>query len=209
MATPVEDQADAEFKANLLQVIPYMRAFARSLTGNREVADDLTQDALVRAWRARATFMPGTNLKAWVFTILRNQFYSDKRRSKHQTSLDDGQVDQILNPDDEQEWAMELSYVAWALKSLPSDQREAIILAGAGGFSYEEVAKICGCPVGTVKSRVARGREKLLALLESSKMDIDGTRGKAEDAAREIFSQLEALTPPEDTPPLKKRGSAS
>jgi len=208
MATPIEE-ADAEFKANLLQVIPYMRAFARSLTGNRDVADDLTQDALVRAWRARATFMPGTNLKAWVFTILRNQFYSDKRRSRHQTPLDDAHSDQLLSPDDEQGWAMELSYVAWALNSLPDDQREAIILAGAGGFSYEEVARICGCPVGTVKSRVARGRTKLLALLESNKMELDGQRGKAENAAKEIFEQLEALSPPDEAPPAKKRGSGS
>jgi len=191
----VKSPDDLEFKAHLLEVIPSMRAFARSLTGNREIADDLTQDALVKAWRARETFTAGTNLKAWVFTILRNQFYSDKRRSWRQTSLGDDDAHQLLAAGDEQDWAIELSYVAWALKALPYDQREALILTGVGGFSYEEVARICNCPEGTVKSRVARGREKLQTILESNGTIAEGVRGRAQDAAKEIIDQLAALSP--------------
>jgi len=192
-----ESPNDIEFKANLLEIIPSMRAFARSLTGNREIADDLIQDALVKAWCARETFATGTNLKAWVYTILRNQFFSDKRRSWRQASLDEDDAHQLPAAGAEQDWAIELSYVAWALKSLPYDQREALILTGVGGFSYEEVTRICNCAEGTVKSRVARGRKKLQSILESNATIAEGVRGRAQDAANEIIDQLAALSSPD------------
>ncbi|HEY1615873.1 MAG TPA: sigma-70 family RNA polymerase sigma factor [Rhizomicrobium sp.] len=158
---------DAGFKTGICELIPQMRAFAHSLTHNREAADDLVQDTLVRAWQARESFEPGTYLRSWLFMILRNQFYSDRRRSWRQVAWDQESAEQIPDCRDEQSWKIELSDTARALAKLCDEQREALILIAAAGFSYEEAAAVCGCPVGTVKSRVARGRKALLALLES------------------------------------------
>src|SRR6201985_1740173 len=155
-----------DFKTELLALIPFLRAFARSLTGNQEGADDLAQETLVKAWQSRATFIPGTNLKAWLFTILRNQFYSDRRRAWRQAPWDQDAAERIPGSANEQSWAAELSDTARALRSLTDEQREALILVGAGGFSYEDAAAICNCAVGTVKSRVARARKALMALLD-------------------------------------------
>src|SRR5476649_853302 len=152
-----------DFKSELLGLVPFLRAFARSLTGNQEAADDLAQETLVKAWQSRSSFIPGTNLKAWLFTILRNQFYSDRRRAWRQMPWDAEAAERIAGCNDDQAWAAELSDPARALKALPSEQREALILVGAGGFAYEEAARISNCAVGTVKSRVARARKALIA----------------------------------------------
>src|ERR1700690_376720 len=159
-----EDSGD--FKTELLALIPFLRAFARSLTGNQEAADDLAQETLVKAWQSRSSFVPGTNLKAWLFTILRNQFYSDRRRAWRQAPWDQDAAERIPGSSGEQSWAAELSDTARALSCLSDEQREALILVGAGGFSYEDAAAICKCAVGTVKSRVARARKSLLAILD-------------------------------------------
>src|SRR6202453_3196288 len=163
-----KDEGDGDFKNELLALIPFLRAFARSLTGNQEGADDLAQETLVKAWQSRATFIPGTNLKAWLFTILRNQFYSDRRRAWRQAPWDQDAAERIPGSTGEQSWAAELSDTARALTCLSDEQREALILVGAGGFSYEDAAAICHCAVGTVKSRVARARKSLLSILEGA-----------------------------------------
>src|SRR5665213_2312314 len=155
-----------DFKSELLGLVPFLRALARSLTGNQEAADDLAQETLVKAWQSRASFIPGTNLKAWLFTILRNQFYSDRRRAWRQAPWDQESAERIPGTRDDQNWAAELSDTARALRTLSDEQREALILVGAGGFSYEDAAAICHCAVGTVKSRVARARNALAAILE-------------------------------------------
>src|SRR5450432_4217313 len=134
-----------DFKTELLGLVPFLRAFARSLTGNQEAADDLAQETLVKAWQSRSSFVPGTNLKAWLFTILRNQFYSDHRRSWRQSPWDADAAERIPGNSGAQEWAAELSDVARALKALPIEQREALVLVGAGGFAYDEAAKISSC----------------------------------------------------------------
>src|ERR1700729_4020123 len=162
--TPKPENPD--FKTELLGLVPFLRAFARPLTGNEETADDLAQETLVKAWQARSMFAPGTNLKAWLFTILRNQFYSDRRRAWRQTPWDQDAAERIPGSSSEQSWAAELSDTARALSRLSDEQREALILVGAGGFSYEDAAAICRCAVGTVKSRVARARKSLMAVLE-------------------------------------------
>src|SRR6202020_2670983 len=126
--TQTPDNDDGSFKSELLGLIPFLRAFARSLTGNQEGADDLAQETLVKAWQSRNTFIPGTNLKAWLFTILRNQFYSDRRRAWRQAPWDQEAAERIPGSSNEQAWAAELSDTARALTCLSDEQREALIL---------------------------------------------------------------------------------
>jgi len=192
---PGNADSDSQFKADLLELIPFLRAFARSLCGNQETADDLAQETLVKAWQARSMFAPGTNLKAWLFTILRNQFYSDRRRAWRQTPWDQDAAERIPGSSSEQSWAAELSDTARALSRLSDEQREALILVGAGGFSYEDAAAICRCAVGTVKSRVARARKSLLAILEGEDPLPQASRPGERDAADAIMAELDRLAP--------------
>ena len=146
------------FKQDLVALIPHLRAFARTLCGDAAAADDLAQDAVMKAWDARSSFQMGTNMKAWTFMILRNQFYSEKRRSWRQSQLDQEAAERTLVAIDDPSSPIALDEMRLALGMLPAEQREALILVGAGGFAYEEAADICGCAVGTVKSRVSRAR---------------------------------------------------
>ncbi|HUO94017.1 MAG TPA: sigma-70 family RNA polymerase sigma factor [Rhizomicrobium sp.] len=189
-----KNDPDGEFKAGLLELIPFLRAFARSLCGNPDIADDLAQETLVKAWQSRSTFAPGTNLKAWLFTILRNQFYSDRRRAWRQAPWDQDAAERIPGASEEQAWAAELSDTARALSSLSDEQREALILVGAGGFSYEAAAQICNCAVGTVKSRVARARKTLISILEGSE-PLAAAGNDTTDPTVDIMAQLDRLAP--------------
>ncbi len=204
-ARDADASADGSFKAGLIELIPFLRAFARSLCGNPEMADDLAQETLVKAWQARDMFAPGTNLKAWLFTILRNQFYSDRRRAWRQAPWDQDAAERIPGSAGEQTWAAELSDTARALTSLSDEQREALILVGAGGFSYEDAAAICHCAVGTVKSRVARARKTLIAILEGEDPLPPSSQPAEGDAANEIMAQLDRLAPPEGRTTAKRR----
>lgn len=199
------EQADRQFKSELLELIPFLRAFARSLCGHLETADDLSQETLVKAWQAREMFAPGTNLKAWLFTILRNQFYSDRRRAWRQAPWDQEAAERIPGSAGEQSWAAELSDTARALSCLSAEQREALILVGAGGFSYEDAAKICDCAVGTVKSRVARARKSLMAILDGEERLPQAAQPTEGDAAHEIMAQLDRLAPAAGAHILSKR----
>lgn len=156
---------DGEFKVELAAVIPQLRAFARGLCGNRDMADDLVQEAMLRAWSARKRFESGTSMQAWTHTILRNIFRSQMRRSRFVGEWDDTRAEEMLSANGDQEHHMHLSDLQRALLALPSAQREALILVGAGGFAYEEAAVICGCAIGTVKSRVARARTAVERML--------------------------------------------
>ncbi len=162
--------SDNEFKEQLAQVIPHLRAFGRSLSGSRDLADDLVQETLLKAWAARKRFQAGTNMRAWTFIILRNLFLSQMRRARFKGEWDDVTAAKILAAPASQDRHIELSDMQRALMHLPQPQREALILVGAGGFAYEEAAEICGCAVGTIKSRVARGRVALEGLLSSGKL---------------------------------------
>lgn len=186
---------DTDFRRDLLELIPFLRAFSRSLCGDRELADDLAQEALAKAWQSRDTFRAGSNLKAWLFTILRNQFYSDRRRAWRQAPWDDSAAERVPITRGEQTWAVQLSDTARALRGLPAEQREALILVGAGGFSYEDAAKISNCAVGTVKSRVARARKALSAALEGNGPLSGEPRPAGGDATNEIMAQLDRLAP--------------
>ena len=166
-AAPVEHVAlsDSEFKIELGQVIPHLRAFGRSLSGSRDVADDLVQETLLKAWAARQRFQAGTNMRAWTFIILRNLYLSQMRRARFKGEWDDLVADRILAAPASQDKHVELGDMQRALLHLPQPQREALILVGAGGFAYEEAAEICQVAVGTIKSRVARGRVALEQIL--------------------------------------------
>ena len=161
---------DGEFKEHLAAVIPHLRAFGRSLSGSRDLADDLVQETLLKAWAARKRFQAGTNMRVWTFIILRNLFLSQMRRARFKGEWDELTASKILSAPASQDRHIELSDMQRALMHLPQPQREALILVGAGGFAYEEAADICGCAVGTIKSRVARGRVALESLLSSGKL---------------------------------------
>ena len=171
-AAPTEwvSLSDPEFKDQLAPVIPHLRAFGRSLSGSRDLADDLVQETLLKAWAARKRFQAGTNMRAWTFIILRNLFLSQMRRARFKGEWDELTASKILAAPASQDRHIELSDMQRALMHLPQPQREALILVGAGGFAYEEAAEICGCAVGTIKSRVARGRVALEGLLTSGKL---------------------------------------
>ena len=169
---PVEHVAlsDAEFKVQLAQVIPHLRAFGRSLSGSRDLADDLVQETLLKAWAARQRFQAGTNMRAWTFIILRNLYLSQMRRARFKGEWDDLVADRLLAAPASQDRHVELTDMQRALLHLPQPQREALILVGAGGFAYEEAADICGVAVGTIKSRVARGRVALESILTEGRL---------------------------------------
>ena len=183
---------EAAFRNELVALIPHLRAFARTLAGDPTSADDLAQDAMMKAWDARASFQMGTNMKAWTFMILRNQFYSEKRRSWRQSQLDQEAAERTLVAVDDPEAPVALDELRQGLAMLPPEQREALILVGAGGFAYEEAADICGCAVGTVKSRVSRARKALQSILEDGSYDRDGL--SAGDAMRSILADAERLS---------------
>ena len=185
-------QDDEAFKRELITLIPHLRAFARTLAGDPAAADDLAQDAMMKAWDARASFQMGTNMKAWTFMILRNQFYSEKRRAWRQTQLGQEAAERTLIAVADPEAPVALDELRQGLGMLPHEQREALILVGAGGFAYEEAAEICGCAVGTVKSRVSRARRALQAILESGAYDRDGL--SASDAMRTILADSDRLS---------------
>ncbi|WP_419723153.1 sigma-70 family RNA polymerase sigma factor [Sphingobium aromaticiconvertens] len=167
---PREALSDSDFKRELAAVIPHLRAFGRSLSGSRDLADDLVQETLLKAWAARNRFQAGTNMRAWTFIILRNHYLSQMRRSRFRGEWDDVTADRLLAAPASQDKHVELSDMQRALLQLPQPQREALILVGAGGFAYEEAAEICGVAVGTIKSRVARGRAALEQILESGSL---------------------------------------
>jgi RNA polymerase sigma-70 factor (ECF subfamily) len=164
----------ASFKQQLVEAIPMLRGFARSLSGNYDRADDLVQETLVKAIANRDKFKMGTNLHAWLVTILRNQYYSEGRRRWREISDAEGTHAARLVEQPGHSARLEMREFMAALQALPPDQREALVLVGASGLSYEEAAEVLGTRVGTVKSRVSRARSRLELML-------DGQEGFARD----------------------------
>src|SRR5580658_908203 len=162
---------DPAIRDQVLSTVPSLRAFAISLCGHVDRADDLVQETLLRALAHIDSFQPGTNMPAWLFTILRNLFRSEYRKRRREVEDADGRYAETLKSHPEQTGRVEFSEFREALAKLPSDQREALILVGASGFSYEEAAGICGCAVGTIKSRVNRARTRLAELLSVESAD--------------------------------------
>lgn len=152
-------------REELVEHLPSLRAFAMSLCRNSAQADDLVQDTIVKAWTNMDKFKVGTNLRAWLFTILRNTFYSARRRSGREVADVDGAFSANLAAKPDHDGRLAMKDFEKAFATLPDEQREALLLVGASGFSYEEAAEMCGCAVGTIKSRANRGRAKLSELL--------------------------------------------
>ncbi len=146
--------------------LPSLRAFAMSLTRNSATADDIVQDTIVKAWSNIDKFEPGTNMRAWLFTILRNTYYSLHRKRAREVADVDGEYAAQMSEKPEHDGRLSMNDFREAFAQLPDDQREVLILVGASGFSYEEAAELCGCAVGTIKSRANRGRKRLAELMQ-------------------------------------------
>ncbi len=159
------DGLDPSLRDPMLAAVPRLRAFAISLCGNVDQADDLVQETMLRALAHIDQFEPGTNMLAWLFTILRNLFRTEYRKRRREVEDDDGRYADSMKSQAEQTGRLEFVELRTALAELPADQREVVILVGASGLSYDEAAQICGCPIGTVKSRLSRARGRLADLL--------------------------------------------
>ncbi|WP_380058011.1 RNA polymerase sigma factor [Falsihalocynthiibacter sp. SS001] len=157
--------ASQDPRDELVEHLPALRAFAINLTRNTARADDLVQDTVVKAWSNFESFKVGTNMRAWLFTILRNTFYSDRRKAKREVEDVDGAFTAQLSEKPAHDGRLQMRDFEVAFKQLPDEQREALILVGASGFSYEEAAETCNCAIGTIKSRVNRGRAQLAELM--------------------------------------------
>jgi RNA polymerase sigma-70 factor (ECF subfamily) len=157
----------ASWRDEVVGLIPALRAFAWSLSHNGSDADDLVQDTLIKAWSNREKFEPGTNLRAWLFTILRNTYYTNVLRRRREVRDEQGEYASMLKSPPTQDWSVAMHALQVALQQLPDEHREALILVGAAGLSYEEAAEICGCALGTIKSRVNRARARLLKIMDA------------------------------------------
>ncbi len=148
-------------KDQLVGHLPALRSFALSLTRNRATADDMVQDTVVKAWTNIEKFKVGTNMRAWLFTILRNNYYSSRRKLNREVADVDGTFSDSLSVKPDHDGRMQMAEFRTAFEQLPDEQREALILVGASGFSYEEASQMTGVAVGTVKSRANRARTRL------------------------------------------------
>ena len=151
----------AAFRQGLIEMLPGLRAFAISLVSNQTRADDLVQETVLKAWAKQEQFVPGSNLKAWLCTILRNQLYTEMRKAKREVEDADGVMAAQMIAPAAQEHGSDLQTVWQHIGQLPALQREALLLVGAQGLTYEAAAEVMGCEVGTVKSRVSRARTLL------------------------------------------------
>ncbi|MBY0295595.1 MAG: sigma-70 family RNA polymerase sigma factor [Methylobacterium sp.] len=170
-----QSDADAQaFHAGLMRALPSLRAFALSLAGRSAEADDLVQETVLRGWQNQHRFQPGSNLDAWLFTIMRNIFYSLRRKRSREVEDDDGQYAATLAVAPRQDHGISLAEVQAALGRLRPDMREVLILVGVQEVSYEQAAQIMGVAIGTIKSRVSRARTQLAAQLGYTGQDLDG-----------------------------------
>lgn len=178
------------FKKELVAAIPMLRGFARSLSGNRDRADDLVQEALAKAIANRDKYREGTNLHAWLVTILRNQYYSEGRRRWREVSDGEGTYAARLTQQPGHDSHLQMREFLGALQVLPVDQREALVLVGASGLSYEEAAAVLQTRIGTVKSRVSRARARLEKLLDGG----EGFDRDEEAVSRSMAELRKAMT---------------
>lgn len=178
-----------DFKDGLIREIPNLRAFAASLSGSMQLADDLVQDTLLKAWGNSDKFEPGTSLRAWLFTILRNTYYSLYRKRGREVQDSEGTYAERMATHGNQESHLDLADFRKALAKLPEEQREVLIMVGATGLSYEEAAEICGVAIGTIKSRVNRARTKLAELLSIGSVDDLGPGRTSAAAMQRVGSE--------------------
>jgi RNA polymerase sigma-70 factor, ECF subfamily len=167
-----QGRRESAFQASLLSLVPNLQRFARSLLRNHVGADDLLQNTLLRAWRSRNSFTPGTNLEAWLFTIMRNQFYNEHRKRGREVQDEDGAQAERMVSLPEQGGHLDLSDVRAALDRLAPSMRRALVLVAIENLTYEETAVIMQCRIGTVKSRVWRARSQLAEMLGYTGLDV-------------------------------------
>lgn len=158
--------SDLDPKDELVTHLPALRAFALSLTRNRATADDMMQDAVLKAWSNMDKYQPGTNMRAWLFTILRNNYYSSRRKLNREVADIDNAFSDTLSVKPDHDGRLQMMDFKDAFEQLADEHREALILVGASGFSYDDAAEMCGVATGTMKSRVNRARGKLTEILE-------------------------------------------
>ena len=179
----------ADFRRALTGAIPQLHAYARGLCGRPDMAEDLVQEAMLKAWTARDKFEPGTSLRAWTFTILRNAYFSDMRRNRFRGDYNEDAAEQALIAPAEQEEQLHLSDMHRAIMTLPAKRRQALLLVGAGGYSYGEAAQISDCAVGTIKSRVGRARAALDEMLNGD--GVPQRPSKTGSAHKAILKELQ------------------
>lgn len=189
---PAAQLSADQFKVEMRHTLPHLRAFARNLVRDADRGDDIVQEAMLKAWAARARFTPGTSFKAWLFVIARNIFLSEMRRAKFHGEYDPDAAERLLVTPASQSDTIALGDLQRALFQLPLQQREALLLVGAGELAYEEAALICDCAVGTIKSRVSRGRAALEAILESGQLDVSRANSPS---ASQAFDSILASVP--------------
>ena len=165
--TPLNKPDETQFRADLMAVIPSLRAYARSLCYNADLADDLTQEALIKGWAARASFLPGSNFRGWMFRILRNHYFSVIRVSRRFVTLDPEVTERLMVIPATQDAGLNLADLQRGLATLPAEQREALLLMESG-LRCEDIAEVMGTPVGTVKSRISRGRAVLRLYMDGN-----------------------------------------
>lgn len=188
-----------DFRTVLLNEIPALRAWAHSLCHNRDLADDLIQETLAKAWANRDAFALGTSMRAWLYTILRNTYYNLLRQKRREIPDVDGKYAEGMTAPPSQQARLELQEVAQALHRLPLKQREVLVLIGASGLSYEEAAMICGCSIGTIKSRLSRARQAMMQMLEGQEpgrrsVQAEDIRGSLSVVLREHRDKLPGTT---------------
>jgi RNA polymerase sigma-70 factor (ECF subfamily) len=196
-AKPVPTDLDAPphaFQRALVDTMPQLRRYALSLCKDPNFAEDLVQETMLNAWLARHRFQAGTNLKAWCATILRNVFYSHTRRSWRTLAMSDEMLDTLTAVDTGGSDALDLLAARNVLSLLADDQREALLLVGVGGFSYQDAADICGCASGTIKSRVSRARLRAAVLLNENKAGLNSDPSmSAQGALEDLLNQVERI----------------
>ncbi|MEM9637875.1 MAG: RNA polymerase sigma factor, partial [Pseudomonadota bacterium] len=176
--------SDLDPRDELVEHLPAMRAFAISLTRNGATADDMVQDTLVKAWTNIDKFQVGTNMRAWLFTILRNTYYSSRRKAKREVADVDGTHTESMAEKPAHDGRLQMTDFRDAFAQLSDEQREALLLVGASGFSYEEAAEMCGVAVGTIKSRTNRARQRLAELMH---LDEDDSLELTDDATMSVL----------------------
>lgn len=185
-----ELRSEKAFEAELVNLIPNLRAFGRHLSGCLQHGEDLAQETLAKAWASRQSFEAGTNMKAWTFMILRNVYYSEQRRAWRSTSLDPEVAARTLVAVSGDTDRLELDELRRAIGMLSPDHREALLLIGAAGLSYEEASAVTGCAIGTIKSRVSRARDQLALFYAKGRIRLDSETGP-QDAMSAIFAQVD------------------
>jgi RNA polymerase sigma factor (sigma-70 family) len=191
--TTANSPENFDFRAEMTRVLPHLRAFARGLCGRPDYADDLVQEAMLKAWAARESFQPGTSMRSWTFVILRNVYLSDARRNRFRGDYDPDLAETLLSQPAGQEDGLHMGDLRNAMMRLSPERREALLLVGAGGFSYEEAADIAHCAVGTMKSRVARARRSLEDML-GAETQVGGFKAKPRSVSHtEMLDELDRV----------------